>query len=144
MRLSDRIAGAGFAVLAAWIWVTAGTIRHGFGDPVGPTVFPRVVAAPMLLCALVMLFAPDPEPVWPRGATALRQAAAAATLFAYAGLLVPLGFPLATTAAVAALGRLFGASWGKGLAAGAAMGLGLWAVFDAGLGLPLPFAPRGF
>jgi putative tricarboxylic transport membrane protein len=140
-RVSDRVAGAVFLALAAWIWWKAGSFRLAFGDPVGPSAFPRLVAAPMAFCALVLLVAPDAEPDWPRGGALLRQGAALATLLAYPALLAPLGFPLATAAAVAALARTLGAGWGAGLAAGAAMGLGLWALFDPLLGLPLPLLP---
>jgi putative tricarboxylic transport membrane protein len=143
VRLSDRIAGAGFLALAIWIWAAAGSFQQSFGDPVGPAAFPRLVAAPMALCALVMIAAPDLEPVWPRGRALMRQGGALAALLLYPALLVPLGFPLATLAAVAALARTLGAGWGRGAAAGAAMGVGLWLVFDAGLGLPLPLLPGG-
>ena len=142
-RVSDRIAGAVFAALALWIWWKAGTFRIAFGDPVGPSAFPRLVALPMGLCALALLIAPDAEPRWPRGAALARQGAALAALAAYPALLVPLGFPIATAAAVAALARTLGAGWAQGVAAGAAMGAGLWVLFDPLLGLPLPLAPGG-
>lgn len=143
MRISDRIAGVAFAALAVWIWRKAGDFQLAFGDPVGPSVFPRLVAAPMGVCALVLIFAPDPEPVWPGGAALVRQGAALATLLVYPAALGPLGFPLATAAAVAALGRVLGASWTQGTVAGVAMGGCLWLVFDAALGLPLPLLPGG-
>lgn len=142
-RVSDRIAGATLAALAAWIWWTAGSFQIAFGDPVGPSAFPRLVALPMALCAAVLVVAPDAEPRWPGAAALVRQGAALTALAAYPALLVPLGFPLATAAAVAALARTLGAGWGQGAAAGAAMGAGLWVLFDPGLGLPLPLLPGG-
>lgn len=141
--VSDRIAGAVLAALAAWIWWKAGSFQIAFGDPVGPSVFPRLVAAPMALCAAVLIVAPDAAPRWPGAGALMRQGAALTALAAYPALLVPLGFPLATAAAVAALARTLGAGWLQGAAAGAAMGVGLWVVFDPGLGLPLPLLPGG-
>ena len=140
-RVSDRLAGAVLAALAAWIWWKAGSFQIAFGDPVGPSAFPRLVALPMGLCAIFMVMAPDAEPHWPRGAALMRQGAALGSLALYPILLLPLGFPLATTAAVAALARTLGASWAQGAIAGAAMGVGLWVVFDPVLGLPLPLLP---
>jgi putative tricarboxylic transport membrane protein len=142
-RVSDRLAGAAFAALAGWIWWKAGEFQLAFGDPVGPSAFPRLVAAPMALCALALIVAPDAEPAWPRGRALARQGAALAALLAYPALLAPLGFPLATAAAVAALGRTLGADWLRAAGAGVVAGVGLWAVFDRLLGLPLPALPAG-
>jgi putative tricarboxylic transport membrane protein len=140
-HLSDRLAGAVLAALAAWIWWKAGSFQIAFGDPVGPSAFPRLVALPMGLCAAFMILVPDAEPAWPRGAALMRQGSALGALALYPALLIPLGFPLATTGAVAALARVLGAGWAQGLVAGAAMGVGLWVVFDPMLGLPLPLYP---
>lgn len=136
--MSDRIAGLLIAAIAVWYGVVAGTYEQGFGDPLGPAAFPRMVAVPLGLLALVLLVRPDAEPAWPRARVLLRQAGALLVLILYAVLLEDLGFPLATFLAVTLLARELGAGWRAALMTGLGLGAGLWVLFDPLLGLPLP------
>jgi putative tricarboxylic transport membrane protein len=140
--VSDRIAGLVFLVLAIWYGLTARSFEGGFGDPLGPARYPEILAVPIGLLSLVLLFKPDPEPVWPRGLPLARQTVTILVLFAYAILLEPLGFPLATIIGTAVLGRILGAAWLPSLASGVITGIGLYLIFDPLLGLPLPLYPR--
>lgn len=140
-RSSDRIAGAILFALALWYWWEAGSYSVAFGDPSGPSLFPRVIAVPFAIFALFMIVAPDPDPVWLRRATALRQVGALAVLFGYPLLIVPLGFPVATFAASLPLSLIFGASLLQATVTALAIAVGLFLLFDGFFGLPLPAGP---
>ncbi|MDX6751366.1 tripartite tricarboxylate transporter TctB family protein [Geminicoccaceae bacterium 1502E] len=136
--MSDRIAGLLLAAIALVYGIVAGGYEQGFGDPLGPAAFPRIVAVPLGLFALVLVVRPDAEPAWPRARVLLRQLNALLVLVLYALLLEDLGFPLATFLAVTLLARELGARWRASLLTGIGLGAGLWTLFDPLLGLPLP------
>lgn len=140
-RLSDRIAGVIFVALALWYGSTAGDFSVSFGDPVGPALFPQLLAIPMGLLALVLIVRPDPDPVWFRGPAALRQGVLLAVLLGYPLAIEPLGFPLSTFLGTAFLARVLGGTWLQAAASGLVVGPGLFILFDVLLGLPLPLAP---
>ncbi|MCF3933096.1 tripartite tricarboxylate transporter TctB family protein [Acuticoccus sp. M5D2P5] len=139
--MSDRIAGLLFLALSIWYGMTAGNYEAGFGDPLGPAAFPRILAVPAALLSLGLILRPDPDPTWSRGVILGRQVATIAVLIAYALLLDPLGFPIATFAAVLLLAKLIGTSWLKAGAAAIIMAPLLFVLFDVLLGLPLPLSP---
>ncbi len=140
-RLSDRIAGVIILALAVWYWWIANGFRESFGDPVGPSAFPQMVAVPTALFALFMIVRPDPSPAWVRGWRLARQAGFLATLLAYPLLIEPLGFPASTLLGTAVLARLLGARWLAAVITGLVVGPGLYVIFDPLLGLPLPLGP---
>jgi putative tricarboxylic transport membrane protein len=140
--VSDRIAGLLLFALAVWYGWTAEGFEQGFGDPLGPAMFPQLVALPFALLSLVLVARPDAEPAWPQGFAMVRQAATVLVLIGYALALEPLGFPLATFLGCTLLCRLLGADWVRSLAAGAGVGVGLYVLFHSVLGLHLPFAPQ--
>ncbi|RMH49402.1 MAG: tripartite tricarboxylate transporter TctB family protein [Alphaproteobacteria bacterium] len=139
--LSDRVAGAILFALAIWFWWQAGSYAVAFGDPAGPSLFPRVVAVPMALFSLVLILRPDPDPVWLRWPAAARQGAALAILLVYPLMLRPLGFPAATFLAVLPLALLFGARVMPAVVTALAIAGGLFVIFDTLFGLPLPLGP---
>lgn len=138
---SDRIAGAILLALAVWFWWQAAEYRVTFGDPAGPSLFPRIVAVPLGLFSLVLILRPDPDPVWFRFPAVLRQAAALAVLSGYPMVLLPLGFPAATFLAVAILSVLFGAGWLPAVLTGLGLSAGIFVIFTSIFGLPLPVGP---
>ena len=140
-RLSDRIAGAILLVLAIWYFILAGSYTVGFGDPAGPSLFPRIVAVPVGLLSLVLILRPDPDPVWFRWPHAAAQVATVVVLFAYPALIEPIGFPLATILAAALLARILGGTWLQSVLSALAIGFGLFFLFDWFFGLPLPTGP---
>lgn len=139
--MSDRLFGAVFFFVATALWIGAGGIVVGFGDQVGPVLFPRMIAVPMGLLSLYLVLKPDPDPAWPRGRMLLIQALLLLVLLAYPLLIEPLGFPLATVLAALLLGRLMGAAWMPSTVSALVIGVGLYVLFDPILGLPLPLAP---
>lgn len=139
--LTDRIAGAILFALAVWYWWVAGTYSVQFGDPAGPSLFPRIVAIPMGLLALVLIVRPDPNPVWLRWPAAARQVGALAILLGYPLLISPLGFPIATFLACLPLSLILGGTWLQATLTSLVISLGLYFLFTALFGLSLPSGP---
>jgi len=99
---SDRIFGLVVVMGALAFFAGALQIQTSFlSDPVGPRVFPMLIAASALLCGLVLIAKPDAEPEWPALAAWGNMAIALVVLVSYALLIGPMGF-LASTALAAA------------------------------------------
>tara|TARA_R100001086_G_scaffold186528_2_gene104621 strand:- start:237 stop:698 length:462 start_codon:yes stop_codon:yes gene_type:complete len=141
LRLSDRIAGAILLALAIWYWIAAGGYSVAYGDPAGPSLFPRMVAVPLGLFAAFLIVKPDPDPVWFRWPHVWGQIAMLAVLIVYPIILEPAGFPLSTSVAALLLARILGASWLQAVITGLVIGFGLFFLFDGVFGLPLPTGP---
>lgn len=139
--MSDRIVGGVLLAVSLWYVAVSGSFGTTFGDPLGPSAFPRMVGIPAILLSIAILVWPDPDPAWARGEALLRQAAALATMIAYALTLEWLGFLVATFLAVLALGWLLRARPLKAAVSAAAMSPGLFLIFDGLLGLPLRALP---
>jgi putative tricarboxylic transport membrane protein len=142
--VSDRLTGLVLLLLAVAYGVTASSYEAMIGDPLGPAVFPLVVAIPFGLFSLYLILRPDPEPDWARGRPLLMQVLSVLTLLLYAWLLEPLGFIVSTFIAVVVLGWLLGARLGQAGAGGAGIAVGLYLLFNNLLGLPLPAGLLGF
>ena len=140
-RLSDRIAGAILLALAVWFWFQAGAYKVEFGDPAGPSLFPRAVAVPTALLAIVLIVRPDPNPEWLRWPSVLSQIATLVILIGYPLVIEPMGFPLSTTLAAALLSLILGGGWLQSVLLALGIGFGLFFLFDRGFGLPLPVGP---
>ncbi len=140
--VSDRITGVVLLLLSAGCGLQARGFTTGFiTDPLGPSAFPMLLAVVLGAAAIAMIVKPDPDPQWATGSTLLHQALTLITLVAYAFLLEPLGFPLATFLAMAVIGRQLGAPWGKSILMAAISSISLFVLFDVVLDLPLPLAP---
>jgi putative tricarboxylic transport membrane protein len=142
--VSDRLTGLALLALAVAYGVAASGYQAMIGDPLGPAVFPIVLAIPLGLLSLYLIVRPDPEPDWPRGRALLKQLLALVAFVAYAYVLEPLGFLVSTFLAVLVLGWLLGARLWQAGAAGVAIAVVLFVLFDTLLGLPLPAGVLGF
>ena len=141
----DRIFGAVVVLGSIGYAIAALNLQVGFmTDPVGAKTFPLIVSGVSLVCGLVMLLKPDPDPDVPDGATWGRLALAVATLVAYAYALRPLGFLLPTAVAAAILSYLIEPRPRYAALAGLGLSVGLFVVFRFVLGLGLVAWPRGF
>jgi putative tricarboxylic transport membrane protein len=143
--MSDRIFG-GF-VLALSLLMTWGTtlIQESFiQDPLGPKVFPLVIAGVMAITAVYMLLKPDAEPHWPAMPKLIELIITVGVLAAYAQFLPLIGFVFATTLASAYLSWRLNATVKESLISGALISVGLYAVFHWVLGLGLAKGPFGF
>lgn len=136
--MSDRLAGLVLLVLSAsYLWAASG-YRAGFGDPLGPSAFPRMIGIPAVALSALLIVWPGPEARWARGWRLLRQAAALAVLVGYALLLDPLGFVPSTFLAVSLLAILMEAGPLRAVFTGLAVAPSLYLLFDRVMGLPLP------
>jgi len=139
--VSDRLTGLLIAALALWYGWTATGFEEGFGDPVGPSAFPELVAVPMGVFALWLIVRPDPEPAWPHGRAMLRQLGMVVSLIAYPLVLELLGFPIATAIAAFAMSLLLNGPRRASAISAVAVAVGLFVTFDQILGLHLPMLP---
>jgi putative tricarboxylic transport membrane protein len=138
----DRVLGGVLVLLAAAAAWHAQTLVVPFAaDPVGPKVFPTIVAAVLALSGLALLVRPGRVVMefgmWPRAMAIL------AASFMYPLLLQPLGFVPATTilcfvSALAFRGRPVGAAVAAVLTA-----VAFFVLLDRLLDLPLPRGPLG-
>jgi putative tricarboxylic transport membrane protein len=142
--VTDRLAGLCFFLLAAgYVWLSTG-YTAGFGDPLGPAIFPRVIGIPAILLGLSLIIWPRHNAYWAGSTGLLRQAAALGLLLGYALLLEPAGFVPTTFAAVLGLGLLMGAPPIRGLLTAGIAAPGLYILFDRLMGLPLPMIGTWF
>lgn len=139
--MSDRLTGLLIAILAVWYGWTATGFEEGFGDPVGPSAFPKLLAVPMGVFALYLIVRPDPEPHWPAGRPLLRQIGMIGALVGYPLILEPLGFPIATTLAAFVMSLLLNGPRRAAAISAVAVSIGLFVTFDQVLGLHLPMLP---
>jgi len=107
------------AVVALYGWEGARFSAALQVDVVGPAFFPKILTVTGLILGVLLLFgrAPDAErnqEAAARAGTHLIALAPALLLLAYVLLLVPLGFPLATTAFLAVTFRYLGHPGWKG------------------------------
>lgn len=138
-RAGDRVAGAALVALALGAAFEARTFTVGFlTDPVGPRAIPLVAAALLGAAGVAILRQPATGGGWPGPGRWRGLALAALSLLAYAALLAPLGFVLATTLEVAFLSRLFGGRPWRSLLAALGFTVVLYVLFVHGLALSLP------
>ncbi len=138
-RLSDRIAGVLLLIFASWYGLTARSFNVNFiADPVGPKAFPFILAVFMGLSSLYLIFKPDEGPTWPPFSVWLRIILVVISFVAYAYMLVPLGFILATTLELASLSLIFRGPPLRSLMAALLFSLVMYALFAFGLELGLP------
>ncbi len=137
--MSIRLAGVAIFLIAALYAWTAQDYTASFGDVLGPSVFPVMVGIPAMALALSLVVFPGGSVSWPSGPRLVRQAMALGALIAYALLLEPLGFPLATAAVIAAVAMVLDGPPLKSALIGITGSLSLWVLFDQLLGLPIDF-----
>ncbi|MFN7224976.1 MAG: tripartite tricarboxylate transporter TctB family protein [Paracoccaceae bacterium] len=143
MIRADRIFGVVMMIVALGYILSAMSIQTSFlSDPVGPRVFPFMVAAVVMICALSMVLRPDPDVEWPRGGMLLQLGLALIVLFGYAMLIKPLGFIIPTIFAAGILSWQINPRPVPAALAGLGLGIGLFVLFKFILGLGLQGLPR--
>jgi putative tricarboxylic transport membrane protein len=145
MLAADRIFGLAVIVLALAYIAHASQIQTSFiSDPVGPRVFPYLVAGVAILCALVMVIRPDPGAHWPGLGMALKLGGALAILLAYAAFIRQAGFILPTIIVSGILSYMISPRVVPAALTGVGLGIGLFVLFKMVLGLGLVAFPRGW
>ena len=126
--------------LAAALSITA---PAGGYDLVGPRTFPLAIGAGLAASAL-WIGCVAGRPAAPASMDWRAAGASAAVFLAYLACLVPLGYPLATTAFIVAESRALGSrAWRRDLAAGAVIAAAAYLAFRLLLGIRLPAGPFG-
>lgn len=139
MQINDRMAGVAGLALAAFLAVFGWGLQAPFAyEPVGPRAFPLGLSLVIALCSgwLIYKGGGEVEPN-PPGAN-LRISLMVGLIAAYAFLFVWLGFVIANTIMVTAVGRLFGGSWLKAAITGVVMSVLFFLLFDKVLDVVLP------
>lgn len=137
---ADRVLGLVLLALAALAFWSAQSLVVPFAaDPLGPRGFPSTVALIMGACGVLLLIPRGAGFAWPDRMSA--PPLLIAVMAAYAFLLVPLGFLIATALLAFGVALLFGARLMAALATGIVTSATLWALFDKLLDLPLPKGP---
>ena len=141
---SDRIFGL-VTVFVAFAYIASATqIQSSFmADPVGPRTFPYLIGGVAMLCGLVMILRPDPDPDWPAARTWGALAIAVLVLVAYAYALKPMGFLLPTAIAAGILSYQISPRVLPAILSGIGLSAGLFVLFKYALGLGLVAVPKG-
>ena len=141
----DRIFGAVMIVLALGYILSAMNIQTSFmSDPVGPRLFPYMVAGVIILCSLVMVLRPDPQAEWPAPMMLLKLLTALVVLVGYAMVIRPWGFIIPTVLASGLISYMISPRPVQAALAGLGLGIGLFVLFKVILGLGLVAFPRAW
>lgn len=144
MIRGDRIFGSVMIVVALGYILSASGIQTSFmSDPVGPRIFPYMIATVVILSALVMVLRPDPDQDWPAGPMVAQLALALLVLVAYAYAITPLGFLIPTAIAAGVLSWQIGGHPMRAALSGLGLSVGLFVLFRVILGLGLKGLPAG-
>ncbi len=142
--VSDRIFGLVVTLTALAYIASATQIQTSFmADPVGPKMFPILVGCVAMLCGLVVMVRPDPDPEWPAMRTFGSLAIAVAVLVGYAYALKPLGFIVPTAITATVLSYQIKPRAKHAALAGLCLSVGLFLIFKFALGLGLVAFPKG-
>jgi len=118
-KLSNRVAAVVLLLLSLVYGYAGSTIEYSFSsDPLGPRVFPALLASILGLLSLIYLFVPGKGETWPQGTVLMRCIALPALVLIAALLFEPLGFAGSMFVMTAGVGRIFGASWKASLIGG--------------------------
>lgn len=136
----DRILGIGLLFLAIAYGWAAQQWPAPFGgvEAVGPRTFPTLLSIVLALSSLYLIVRPDPDNHWPGARTGLELVLAIVVLSAYAFLLEPLGFIIATTGAVGILCWRMGARPKSAFLTGLIGAVVVFVLFNYLLELSLP------
>ncbi|MFY0679002.1 MAG: tripartite tricarboxylate transporter TctB family protein [Thalassovita sp.] len=141
--VSDRIFGL-VVTLGALAYIASATqIQTSFmADPVGPRMFPILIGAVAVICGVILMVRPDPDPDWPMMRTVAGLAVAVAVLIAYAYTLKPLGFLIPTAIAAGVLSYQIEPRASRAVLAGIGLSICLFLIFKFALGLGLVAFPK--
>ncbi|MDO4905062.1 MAG: tripartite tricarboxylate transporter TctB family protein [Lautropia sp.] len=137
--MNNRILGVAALMAAAFmVWQGHGLEASVSYEPIGPRVFPLLVAAVMALCGLrLVLKGGGRTEANPPGAN-LRIGILFLVLVGYALIFEWAGFIIATILMASVVGRLFGGSWFKSSLGGVGLSVVLFFLFDRVLDVVLP------
>jgi putative tricarboxylic transport membrane protein len=133
---ADRIFGLVALIVAVAYLAAASQIQTNlFSGEFMPKLFPYMIGGVAAICALSMIFRPDPDPEWPSLPTWLNMALAVVVLAVYAVMLTPLGFILPTIFAAGLLSYQISPRVVPAARSGIGLSLLLFVLFKYALGL---------
>lgn len=142
---SDRIFASIVLLIAfGMMWATIQIEESFIQDSLGPKAFPGLIAVLMAVAAVVMFLKPDADPHWPGLNKWLELGATVGVLIAYVQLLPNIGFVLATAGASSFLSWRLGANARQSAQGGVLTAVGIFVLFQYGLGVNMAKGPWGF
>ncbi|MDA9884050.1 MAG: tripartite tricarboxylate transporter TctB family protein [Burkholderiaceae bacterium] len=143
--MSDRIFAFICLALACLMTWGATVIEESFiQDPLGPKVFPLVIAFVLAACGVAMLLRPDGEPIWPTRRKQIQLLWTVGAMVLYVQFLPVVGFLISTAVGAAFLSWQLGATLRQACLGGLSISVGIYVVFRLILGLSLARGPFGF
>ncbi len=140
---SDRLFGLITLTVALAYIASATQIQTSFiMDPMGPKSFPIIIGSVMGLAALIPIFKPDPDPVWPNRSNLMKITSALIVLVGYALVINDLGFLISTTLAAGLVSYQIKSNAKQAALIGVSLSAVLFAVFNLFLGLSLAGWPK--
>lgn len=138
--MADRVFSSLLLIVAVgYTFIAFTVIKAPFQyDPLGPESWPRLVGIIAVVCTLYVVIRPDVSKLGVSRQTAIRLAALAVMLIAYAWLFQPLGFILSTWLFCAALCIMLGGRVLSAIAFGAIAGIAGYLICTGLLELNLP------
>lgn len=137
--LSNRIAALVLLAFSVIYGVAGSGIDYAFAsDPLGPRVFPVLLALLLGAFSLIYLFVPGQAESWPQGTVLLRCLALPVLVLIAALLFEPLGFAASIFVMTTGVGRIFGASWRASLIGGLVQAALWYVIFGYLLDVYLP------
>ncbi len=137
--LSNRIAAIVLLLFSLLYGYAGSGIEFSFSsDPLGPRVFPVMLAAILGLLSLIYLFMPGEGEAWPQGTVLMRCIALPSLVLIAALLFEPIGFAGSMFVMTTGVGRIFGASWKASLLGGLLQATLWYVVFGYLLEVYLP------
>ena len=143
--MSDRILGVvGLCLAVFYIWAATIIPESFMTDVIGPKTFPIIIAVIVILCCLVFIIHPDPEPRWPGASSLLEIFLAAFVMMVYADMLPRFGFAICTVFATMYLTWRLGSKPVHAALIGVGVSATIYILFKTILGLSLAEGPFGF
>ncbi len=138
--LTDRVAGIVLFLFGGWyVWYASQFESPIVADSLGPATFPVILGILMMGLSIVIFFQPDENPDWPTNTTVwVKMAAVIISFVIYSQIIKPLGFIVATSFEMYALGLLFDAPKVKSLITSIFFSAFLFWLFSNVLKLGLP------
>ncbi|MEK9954602.1 MAG: tripartite tricarboxylate transporter TctB family protein [Pelagibacteraceae bacterium] len=143
--MNDRIFGSISFLLSLFYIYSAFIIEESFiQDPVGPKIFPYIIAFFLLTSSLFLIFKPDPKPEWAEFGKIIEVLVTAIVLILYAIILPIIGFVITTFLASSFISWRLGATIKSAFLVSAAISISIFVLFRYVLGLSLATGPLGF
>ncbi|MGB0385792.1 MAG: tripartite tricarboxylate transporter TctB family protein [Ardenticatenaceae bacterium] len=138
--VTDRITGVLLLLFGIWYtWIGSALKAPILGDVLGPAAFPTLLGVLLCLLSIYLIVRPDPDPDWPTDITIwIKLGLIILSFVAYAYLIKPLGFMLATTLEMIVLSYLFDGPRVKSIIASIVFSVFLFILFNNILALGLP------